>query len=519
MTPVLSLGSREANLARLRSEEFDVLILGGGINGAGIARDLALRGVRVALVERGHFGSGTSGRNSHLIHGGLRYLKYLQFRLVRESLRERATLLEIAPHLVEPQPFLMPFYGRIARAFYGTGLWLYDRLAGGGGLPPHRGLGPESVRGLEPGLDRAGLAGGSVFYDARVRAARLVLENIFDAARAGAVVVNYAAGHGREMVDVATGKRFTVRARKVVDARGPWEADVRLVRGSHLLLPRVTAGDHAIAWFESSGRIFFVIPWPGDRSLSLVGTTDCDHTGGPDAVCIAPEEREYMLRVVRRLFPATSSLEPLGAFCSLRPLVKIRGPAVKASREHRIWNTPDGVLHVAGGKYTTYRAMSQQAADAVCAEIAPGATGQCTTAATPLGGNSRAALEALRISMTGEPARLIAYYGVETPNVLAWLPHWGKPVRGAPQFARPVAYPTPGVDSIESARIAYAAHHEMARRLPDLLFVSTTWGFERRWNEASLRPYAVEFGRHFNWDEARTAAEIRLSLEMAWPFL
>jgi Glycerol-3-phosphate dehydrogenase len=192
------VNSREATIERLQDGPLDVLILGGGINGAGIARDLALRSrragveLRVGLVEQRHFASGTSGRNSQLIHGGLRYLKGLEFGLVAESLRERATLLRIAPHLVSPQPFLIPMYGWFARLFYGTGLAIYDVLSRGGALPRHRSLTRSDVMGLEPGLSTDRLTSGAIYFDARVHSARFVLENIFEAARNGAMIVNYA---------------------------------------------------------------------------------------------------------------------------------------------------------------------------------------------------------------------------------------------------------------------------------------------------------------------------------------
>ena len=190
------MSSREANLARLQEGPLDVLILGGGINGAGIARDLSLRSrragvdLRIGLVEQRHFASGTSGENSQLIHGGLRYLKGLEIGLVSESLRERATLLQIAPHLVRPQPFLIPMYGWFARLLYSTGLAIYDALAGAGTLQRHRSLTRDEVVRLEPELSTDHLTSGSIFFDAHVHSARFVLENIFEAARNGVMVAN-----------------------------------------------------------------------------------------------------------------------------------------------------------------------------------------------------------------------------------------------------------------------------------------------------------------------------------------
>jgi glycerol-3-phosphate dehydrogenase len=248
--------ARFQNLARLRNEQFDVLVIGGGINGAGIARDLVLRDpeIRVALVEKNHFASGTSGKNSQLIHGGLRYLKYAEFHLVHEALRERSTLLAMSGGLVEPLEFLIPCYGSVDRWFYGAGLALYDLLSGAHAIGHHRRV---DAIGYEPDLARDGLTAGLVFYDCKVNSARLVLETIIDAEARGAVVANYVEAHisGKmiEAFDSLTGDRFRVRARKVVNATGAWSGGgkLRLVRGSHLIFPRIQQGAEAVAFFEA----------------------------------------------------------------------------------------------------------------------------------------------------------------------------------------------------------------------------------------------------------------------------
>ncbi|HKX00411.1 MAG TPA: glycerol-3-phosphate dehydrogenase/oxidase [Bryobacteraceae bacterium] len=481
--PPITRESRAQNLERLRREPFDVLILGGGINGAGIARDLALRGMKVALVEQHHFASGTSGKNSQLIHGGLRYLKQLQFHLVRESLRERATLARLAPHLVTPQPFLMPMYGWPARLFYGAGLWLYDLLAGSGNIARHRVLSRAELGSVEPGFALEGLTHAAIFFDCQVHSARFVLENIWDAARHGAAIVNYARaerGNSSVMVtDTLSGETFPVRAKNLVDAIGAWAAGegLRLVRGSHIVIPRVNASDNAIAYFDESGRIVFAIPWGSRRQLSLVGTTDVDHSGSPEDVHISSGELDYLRRIVRRLFPAAHDIEPIATFSALRPLIPSgRTSATKASREHRIWKSADGVVHVTGGKYTTYRLMSEQAADLI-------SNARCTTAVTPLGGNTRESIAALTASAGDLAARhalgieevhhVIRDYGVHTGNLLDALP--------------PTA--PSGLTRLECAQIKFAVEHEMAQKLSDVLFVSTYWGYERSWTPEDLRPF------------------------------
>ncbi len=457
---------RSENLQRLRAETFDVLIVGGGINGAGIARDLTLRGLKTALVEQRHFASGTSGKNSQLIHGGLRYLKNLEFGLVREALRERSTLLHLAPHLVHPLPFLIPMYSRFDRLLYGAGLRLYDVLAGSHGIGRRRGLSIAEMKDLEPGLDSRGLVSGAIFFDAAIHSARFVLQNIFDAVRLGAVAVNYVHYEAGHVTGAFSGERFPVKAKKIVDATGPWGrgSTLRLVRGSHIVLPKLNRSGNAIAYFEESGRIIFVIPWGANLELSLVGTTDSDHRGGPDEVHISGEEVRYLQRIVRRLFPGAGAAEPVSAYSSLRPLVRDdAASATKTSREHRIWNSADGVVHVTGGKFTTYRLMSEQAADLVCAEIAPALAKVHLTASTPLGRDGHELMM--------------------------------------------------GAD--DRARIAYAVEHEMAQRLADFLYVSTYLGYEKRWTAESLEPFAAQMGRLLGWDARRTAEEIALALRAA----
>ena len=520
--PAFSRDSREKNIQQLRTGDLDVLILGGGINGAGIARDLALRArkggrpLRIALVEQHQFASGTSGKNSQLIHGGLRYLKYFEFGLVRQALRERATLLQLAPHLVEPLSFLIPMYGRFEQALYGTGLWLYDILAGSRKVGRRRSFTAAEVARVEPGLSLDGLVSAAMFYDCRVHSARFVLENIFDAGREGVLVVNYARAEAAPpaavtIIDDLNGGSFQVRARKIVDTTGPWSTSgsLRLVRGSHIVLPRLNASASAIAYFDDSGRIVFVIPWGSASQLSLVGTTDEEHSSGPDDVRITPGEVEYLCGIVRKLFPGAAGLGPISAYSSLRPLLAdSSGSATEASREHRIWNTSDGVLHVAGGKYTTYRAMSQEACDEIATELAPELAGRCSTAEEPLGGNHQADIARLRDR--GE--ELAAGYGVTSSEMFSAIHDFGVQATSVLEYLPRVA--PPGLTRVQAARIRFAVEHEMARRLPDILFVSSYWGYERRWTCADLDPLAAEMGRLLGWDEHRKSSEIDLALRI-----
>jgi glycerol-3-phosphate dehydrogenase len=437
---------RTENIERLKAGNWDVLIVGGGINGAGIARDLMLRdaGLKVALVDKNHFSSGTSGRNSQLIHGGLRYLKYFDFGLVHEALRERATLLKIAPELVRPLRFLIPCYGRWDRWFYGAGLTLYDALSGKNSVGHHHALSGAETTELEPDLDRAGLRAGLLFYDGQVHSARLVLENLLDAEARGACIANYVEFNSDSATDILSGERFPVRAKRVVDAMGSWStgAPLRLVRGSHLVFPRIQRSAEAIAFFDEKGRIVFLIPWGENDDLTLVGTTDVDHAGSADSVRISKEEADYLKSIVHRLFPEYRG-EPVASYSALRPLIAQTGrTATSTSREHRIWETGN-TLHISGGKYTTYRAMSEELVDMILPRV------PCRTAEVPL-------------DIPAQPAD----------------------------------------------RVRTAVEREYARRLPDLLHVSTYWGYERRADAEWLEPLAREMGRLLNWDEARIQEEV-----------
>jgi glycerol-3-phosphate dehydrogenase len=510
----------------LRDATIDVLILGGGINGAGIARDLGLRlqqpGVtlEVALVEQNQFGSGTSGRNSQLIHGGLRYLRYMQMGLVKESLRERHTLRFLAPHMVQPLPFLLPFHGRMEKLKYMMGLTMYDQLAGDFNIAKHREISKAEIAELEPSLDQKNLSGGAIFYDCHVNSARFVLENLFDAAGNGVLLANHtraellereAGGNWKvQFEDLESGEKLQAHARKVIDARGAWSETAgdrpRLVRGSHLILPRLTAEEHAVAYFDENGRIVFLIPWGEERQFTLLGTTEVDHDGAAGEARISPEEVQYLLGIARKLYPQIK-LDPIAAFSSLRALVASDGSATAASREHKIFNSADGILRIQGGKYTTYRVISEQAVHIALKDLAPWLVTHDRSATEPLCGHTEKALARFRADAQamgekfGIPRMafdvLIHEYGIHTPDLLAMIPteDWGP------------------LSRIEYGRMAYAVEREMALHLSDFLFVSTYFGYTRRWDRAQLEPYAQLMGSWLGWDAARQAQEIDSVLE------
>jgi len=461
---------RPQQIQRLRTTPLDVLVLGGGINGAGVIRDLALRARRagqplqVGLLEQKHFASGTSGKNSQLIHGGLRYLKYLQVHLVRESLHERSVLLRIAPRYVKPLAFLLPMYGIKSRLIYGTGLRLYDWLAGADGIAHHKMLHKRDVAQIEPELAADGLSAAALFYDCGVASARFVVENILDAMANGALAANYVRADAWERsadglwrvqcTDTLAGEQFELRTRKLVDARGAWSDgdSLRLVRGSHIVIPRVSTSDHAIAHFEPDGRIIFLIPWGSRNQLTLIGTTDEEHQTGPEHVHITKPEQDYLLGIVGKLFPAHKDDSPISAFSSLRPLIREReGSPTSATREHRIWNSENGILHIAGGKYTTYRLMGEEASDLVCREIAPQLAVLHVTAEHPF-----------------------------------------------TSFEREIG------DALE-------------QHLSDYFYISTYLGYERRWDAGSLMPFAEALGRKRGWEKDRIRQEVDAIIEASEP--
>jgi glycerol-3-phosphate dehydrogenase len=388
----------------------DLLVIGGGIVGAGIARDAALRGLSVALVERDDLASGTSSRPTRLIHGGLRYLELFDFGLVRSDMRERETLLRIAPHLVFPLPFLLPLYrpGPVYRAKLRLGMLLYDLLSLDKSLPKRRWLSRTEALAAEPALDPDGLSGAWRFYDAQVPLVeRLVVENALDAAAHGALVLNHAeavgylrdgdAVTGARVRDRIGGGELAVRARFTVNATGPWLDQtlaplrdgagplLRLTKGIHLVTPKATEQAHVL--FAADGRLFFVLPW---RDYTIVGTTDTDYRGDPADAAPTAEDVAYLQAAARRAFPHAPFDRILFTWAGVRALVRIEGVAEgEVSRKHALYDHLKrdglrGVLSVIGGKITAYRAIAEEVTDRVARAL--GAEAPCRTAELPLPG-------------------------------------------------------------------------------------------------------------------------------------
>ncbi len=381
-----------SRLADLDGATVDAVVIGGGMAGAGVARDLALRGVSVALFEKGDFASGTSSKSSKLVHGGLRYLELMDFGLVRESLREKKTLERLAPHLVRPLPFLVPIYrgSRRGLVMVRIGLLLYDLLTPGKVTDRFRVMRPVEALSLEPGIEADDLRGAGYYVDdLLVFPERLCLENVLSALRHGARAYNYceieevvrgAAGiEGVRVRDLLTGRVHAVDARVIVNCAGPWVdrlremagvADerpriVRTTKGIHCLLPRMT--DRAVYLPAGDDRMIFVIPW---REFSLVGTTDTDFAGDLDRLWATRDEVTYLLAAVTKVLPdrRVALDNVVYTYAGIRPLSFEPGAsASRVSRQHKVVTEgPDQrFLSVTGTKLTCFRSLAQKVGDRV----------------------------------------------------------------------------------------------------------------------------------------------------------
>ncbi|MCA9398108.1 MAG: glycerol-3-phosphate dehydrogenase [Candidatus Omnitrophica bacterium] len=370
------------DIERMAHGEYDLLVIGGGINGAAVANMAALNGLRVVLVEKGDFASGTSSKSTKLIHGGLRYLENLEFDLVRESLLERAIQLKSAPHFVRPLGFVIPVYKGDKRPLWMVrlGVFLYDLLCGRHKIAPHKLLTPEKVASIIPDISSENLIGGVMYYDAQMDDARLCLENILNAENNGAHIANYMevktfiVENGRtvgvEAVDRISQKRVSIRASHVVCCAGPWTnvfmakersrspMAVRTTKGVHIIYKGLFSPEAMFLTVKKDRRLFFIIPWGGN---SLIGTTDTDYQGSPDNVSVSDEDVEYLLKEVQRYFPKKKVRREnvITTFAGLRPLVSQPGRPSKVSRKHVIKESYSGVVYVMGGKYTTYRKIAE----------------------------------------------------------------------------------------------------------------------------------------------------------------
>jgi glycerol-3-phosphate dehydrogenase len=486
---------RDRTRQRLARAPFDVLIVGGGINGAGIARDAALRGLTVALVERDDFASGTSSRSSRLVHGGVRYLEHGFFHLVFESSRERRILLRIAPHLVHPLQFTWPVYhgARIPRWKLAAGLWLYDLLAAFRNVARHRTLSTAQVLATEPKLQRSGLEGGATYFDAATNDARLTIANVVDSTAAGAAALNYAevtslrfeGGRvsGADVRDRFTQETFHVRARAVVNATGPWTDSISRkenpssapavlgTKGVHIAVPAERVGNRAAITMlaHADQRVMFVLP---GGTHTIIGTTDTETHEHPDQVRATRADVQYLLDGANAYFPA-AKLSPDDVVCAwagIRPLIASgnSGNPAGASRESAITVGPRGVIAVTGGKLTTYRAMSEEVVDEVQKYL----------------GHTRTSSRTAQQVLPGSGVRPEDGDGRVSERLIAELPYTENDVLAA-------------VD------------HELACTIADVLVRRTHLAFETRDHGISIAPRVAELlAPRRGWSGADVAREL-----------
>jgi len=482
------LGARAEALERLAAtpgDPLDLLVVGGGITGAGIALDAASRGASVGLVERFDFASGTSSKSSKLIHGGLRYLEQREFALMREACTERDLLRRLAPHLVEPLAFVLPVSGRTTRAKFGVGLWAYDALASFKNLKLHKHLDGAETEELVPALPKGKVKGGYIYYDCKTDDVRLVMENLIQACRYGATVANYAVVRdlgssvalcSAMVEDTLTGDMFEVSARRVVVAAGVWadhveslaqhraEPRLRPSKGVHLVfdrdaIPTTEAG--AFVPDADRKRMLFVIPW---LDHVIVGTTDEAYEGSLDHPSVDANDRAYCLEAVNSNFGLDLTDDDIaGAYAGLRPLVVGKSDATAdLSRRHAVYEIAPGITGITGGKMTTYRRMARDAVDKVCDEL--GVNAKTRTRWIRLGSRD---VEALSLAVTRRcraiglgsdvAQNLVRCYGDRALDVLA-LAH-------EEDLAERLIE---GGSSI-SAEVAYCKRAEMATHLSDVL--------------------------------------------------
>jgi glycerol-3-phosphate dehydrogenase len=502
---------------------FDLLVIGGGITGAGVARDAALRGVRVALVERHDYASGTSSRSSRLVHGGVRYLEHGQLGLVFESSRERRTLQRIAPHLVRALAFTWPVYegARVPRWKLGAGLLLYDVLSLFRNRR-HERLDARAVHASEPALRIEALVGGARYWDAATDDVRLTLATVLSAQRAGAVVLNHASVvglvrqdgrvSGATVTNTLDDATTTVHARVVVNATGPWSdeiermadaqagAGVRGSKGVHVSVVRARVGNTAAVTLTApqDGRVMFVLP---AGHYAIIGTTDSYDATKPEDVHATRADVTYLLEAANHYFPNAQLTEHdvVSAWAGIRPLAAhgATGSPSSASREHSIVESAPGLLRVTGGKLTTYRAMAEEIVDRVERLLGRPPTASRTATLPIEGGDLREVQEevAHAVAATGDEAiarRLVLAYGT------AWHGVWSL-TQADPALGATVE---PGLPYLH-AELLHAVTHEQAATLTDLLIRRTPVAFETRdHGRSAARRIAHVVGRWMRWTDA-----------------
>jgi glycerol-3-phosphate dehydrogenase len=500
---------------------YDLIVVGGGITGAGVARDAALRGLSCLLLEKGDFASGVTSKSTRLIHGGLRYLANFEVDLVAESLRERAILRQQAPYLIHPLPILIPIYKEDphGRAIMSIGIHLYDLLSHEKDVPHYFTSNREKTLGFEPRLNRDGLTGSALFYDHQIMMPeRLVMENSISARKAGAVLLSY---HCVEKIveqgnitvtarDVLSGGVRTFHAKVLVNASGPWIDTVRQAgdinekkiihptKGIHLVLPKLT--EQALFVTSRDGRMFFIIPL---GAYSLIGTTDTEYRGDLDEVYAQKDEVDYLLTESKRILPGMNLAKEsiLYTYAGIRPLAFSGTSESKISRKHRVIKEGRSgrIITIAGGKLTTYRNMAKDTVNAVCKAL--GRAAECVTDQQPLPGGlpvsyeeyMREALPELssRYAMAPETVRhLISFYGARAEEVLELA-------RKEPSLRAPISPDSRDV----YAQVLLGVREEGAKTLSDIILRRMHLGISAGRGDQQAEKIAALAGKELGWSD------------------
>jgi glycerol-3-phosphate dehydrogenase len=523
---------RDEAIRALKSKELDILVIGGGIVGTGSALDAVTRGLSVGLVEARDWGSGTSSRSSKLVHGGIRYLEQLNFRLVREALIERGLLLQrIAPHLVKPVRFLYPLNKPvIERVYIGAGMLLYDLFSWSGGRPPgvphHRHLTKSQVLRMMPSLSKDALVGGLTYYDAQVDDARYVASLARTASSYGAHVASRIRVEGFVKVgervvgvhahDIQTGEKFDIKAKQVVNATGVWTDDtqamvgtrgqfkVRASKGVHLVIPRDRFQSKLGMILRTEKSVLFVIPWGRHW---LVGTTDTDWDLDKAHPAATAADIDYLLEHVNRVLAVPLTRDDVeGVYAGLRPLLAGESDQTsKLSREHIVAHTVPGLVVVAGGKWTTYRVMAKDAIDEAVAAL-DGKIPESVTMEIPLLG-----AEGYWAAMN-KAGKIARAFGVHKVRIEHLLNRYGtltdellELIQANPELAEPL----PGADDYLQAEVVYAATHESALHLEDVLARRTRISIEAWDRGDSAAPVAAKLmAGVLGWSAEETEKEV-----------
>ena len=502
---------------------FDLIVIGGGITGAGVARDAALRGLSTLLLEKRDYASGVSSKTTRLVHGGLRYLANFEVDLVAEALRERAILRKQAPYLITPMPILIPIYqgDPHGRAAISVGIHLYELLSRENDIPHYFTSGTEKTLSLEPHLNRTGLKGSALFYDHQIiLPERLVVENIIAARESGATVMSYIGAEKIEEVtegvivtarDTLTGAMASFRSRVLINAGGPWVDQVRKAggidrkkiicptKGIHLIVPKLS--EQSLFVTSKDGRMFFIIPM--DR-WSLIGTTDTKYDGDLDEVHAETDDVDYLLNESRRVLPGLNLTKGsiLYTYAGVRPLAFEGERESKISRKHRV--IPEGrtgrIITIAGGKYTTYRNMAEDVVDEACKKL--GKKAFCITQKTPLAGSLPTGLDeyiketvpqlAERFGVEpGTVRHLIHFYGSRTEKILQYTGE-------DPSLAEPIS--PEGMDIY--AQVLYGIREEGAKTISDTLLRRMHTGITASRGEPQAPQIAEIVARELGWNAA-----------------